>query len=217
MKLPVTLATPVSTLVLIGGGEFSFGETREIDELLLSRIVPERRMVAFLPTASGSGEYATHFGIHDHDAELASGGRDAIDEEVAFYRRTIDELTSIDATELSGERALDRDLAIHQARLGLFWLTEYRPWAGSSGGAEHVGEALFPLFTRDFAPLQDRLASMAGRLEAAPRFLLETRERVTDPVQLWTEIDIQSTEQLPGFLDTILAAARSFHALSLRT
>ena len=73
-------------------------------------------------------EYATHFGIHDHDADLASGGRDAIDEEVAFYRRTIDELTPIDASELSGERALDRDLAIHQARLGIFWRTEYRPW-----------------------------------------------------------------------------------------
>jgi uncharacterized protein (DUF885 family) len=154
-------------------------------------------------------EYATFFGIHDHDADLSSGGRDAVDEEITFYRRTIDEMSAIDPTELSSERALDRDLAIHQARLGLFWLTEYRPWAGSSGGAEHIGEALFPLFTRDFAPLPDRLASMAGRLEAAPRFLRETRERVTDPVRLWTEIDLESTAQLPGFLDTILAAARS--------
>lgn len=154
-------------------------------------------------------EYATFFGIHDHDAELASGGRDAIDDEVAFYRRTIDELTTIDPTDLSGERALDRDLAIHQARLGLFWLTEHKPWAGSSGGAEHIGEALFPLFTRDFAPLEDRLASIAGRLEAAPRYLSETRERVTDPVPLWTQIDLESTEQLPAFLDTIVAAARS--------
>jgi cyanophycinase-like exopeptidase len=64
MKLPVTLATPISTLVLIGGGEFSFGDTREIDEILLSRIVPERRTVAFLPTASGSAEYASHFGAY---------------------------------------------------------------------------------------------------------------------------------------------------------
>jgi uncharacterized protein (DUF885 family) len=154
-------------------------------------------------------EYATHFGIHDHDADLASGGRDAIDEEAAFYRRTIDELARVDAGELSGERALDRDLAIHQARLGLFWLTEYRPWAGSSRGAEHVGEALFPLFTRDFAPLAERLASIAGRLEGAPAYLRQTRERVTDPVRLWTEIDLESTEQLPGFLDTIVAAAHT--------
>lgn len=154
-------------------------------------------------------ESATFLGIHDHDGELSPGGRDAIDDEVSFYRRTIDELSGIDPGELSSERALDRDLAIHQARLGLFWLTEYRPWTGSSGGAEHIGEALFPLFTRDFAPLGERLGNIAGRLEAAPRFLAETRERVTDPVRVWTEIDLQSTEQLPGFLDTIVAAARS--------
>ncbi|HEX7807433.1 MAG TPA: Type 1 glutamine amidotransferase-like domain-containing protein [Thermoanaerobaculia bacterium] len=62
MKLSLRLATPISTLMLIGGGEFSFGETRELDELWLSRMLPERRTVAFLPTASGSAEYAVHFG-----------------------------------------------------------------------------------------------------------------------------------------------------------
>jgi cyanophycinase-like exopeptidase len=62
MTLSVKLAVPVSTLALIGGGEFSFGETREIDELLLQRMPRERRTIAFLPTASGSAEYATHFG-----------------------------------------------------------------------------------------------------------------------------------------------------------
>jgi uncharacterized protein (DUF885 family) len=154
-----------------------------------------------------SPEIATFLGLHEHDGELASGGRDAVDEEVALYRRAIDELSGIDAGELTPERALDRDLAIHQARLGIFWLTEYRPWAGTSDGAEHIGEALFPLFTRDFAPLAVRLESIASRLERAPAFLLERRERVTDPVKLWIEIDLESTEHLPAFLDTIVAAA----------
>jgi uncharacterized protein (DUF885 family) len=152
-------------------------------------------------------EAATFFGLHDRDGELSSGGRDAVDEEVAFFERTIEELSAIDAGELSAERALDRDLAIHQARLGRFWLTEYRPWAGSSEGAGDIGEALFPLFTRDFAPLAQRLESIASRLEKAPGRLLATRERVTDPVRLWVEIDLQTTEQLPGFLDLIQAAA----------
>jgi uncharacterized protein (DUF885 family) len=154
-------------------------------------------------------ETATFLGIHDHDGELSSGGRDAIDEEIGFFRRTIDELTAVDPGELTPERALDRDLAIHQARLGLHWQTEYRRWAGSSEGASHVGEALFPLFTRDFAPLAERMESIGSRLEAVPRFLVQTRERVTSPVRLWTEIDIESTRRLPGFLDTILAAARA--------
>ena len=154
-------------------------------------------------------ETATYLGLHGTDDQLSPGGRDAIDEEISFYRRTIDELSAIDTDELSPDRALDRDLAVHQARLAHFWLTEHRTWAGSSGGAEHIGEALFPLFTSDFAPLQQRLESIAARLEKAPQLLAETRERVTEPVRLWTEIDIESTRQMPGFLDTILAAARS--------
>jgi uncharacterized protein (DUF885 family) len=154
-----------------------------------------------------SPEIATFLGLHDHDGDLSSGGRDAVDEEVALYRRAIDELSSMDGAELTPERSLDRDLAIHQARLGIFWQTEYRPWAGTSDAAENIGEALFPLFTRDFAPLAVRLESIASRLEKAPTFILERRERVTDPVKLWTEIDLESTEQLPAFLDTIVAAA----------
>ena len=60
--LQVRLAFPLHLLVLIGGGEFSFGETREIDEFLLRSLPAERRTVAFLPTASGSADYATHLG-----------------------------------------------------------------------------------------------------------------------------------------------------------
>lgn len=64
--LRVDLAVPAQLLVLIGGGEFSFGETREIDEFLLRSMPADRRMVAFIPAASGSAEYATHFGKYLH-------------------------------------------------------------------------------------------------------------------------------------------------------
>jgi cyanophycinase-like exopeptidase len=67
--LALSLATPVQLLVLIGGGEFSFGETRAIDEYLLSHMPPDRRTIAFLPTASGSPEYATHIGKYFHEID----------------------------------------------------------------------------------------------------------------------------------------------------
>jgi cyanophycinase-like exopeptidase len=66
-SLNLELAVPVTTLVLIGGGEFSFGETREIDEFLLSQLPPDRRTIAFVPTASGSAEYAQHLGKYFRD------------------------------------------------------------------------------------------------------------------------------------------------------
>ena len=62
MKLALQLGVQVRTLALIGGGEFSFGDTREIDAQLLARMPADRRTIAFLPTASGSAEYAQHIG-----------------------------------------------------------------------------------------------------------------------------------------------------------
>jgi len=60
--LNVNLTIPAQLLVLIGGGEFSFGETREVDEFLLRSMPADRRTVAFIPAASGSAEYAVHLG-----------------------------------------------------------------------------------------------------------------------------------------------------------
>ncbi len=60
--LNLTLSVPVHLLVLIGGGEFSFGETREIDEFLVRNMPADRPTIAFLPTASGSPEYGAHLG-----------------------------------------------------------------------------------------------------------------------------------------------------------
>jgi uncharacterized protein (DUF885 family) len=75
--------------------------------------------------------------------------------------------------------------------------------------SEDLGDALFPLLTREFAPLTDRMASIASRLEATPRFLAERRNRLTAPVRLWAQIDVESTRRLPAFLDAILAVAHS--------
>lgn len=68
-SLQLSLAVPAGRFVLIGGGEFSFGETREIDQYLLSQMPPDRRTVAFLPTASGSPEYALHIGRYFRDLD----------------------------------------------------------------------------------------------------------------------------------------------------
>lgn len=50
-------------VVLIGGGEFSRGQTREVDEYILGLVSGAPR-IAFLPTASGSSEYARHYGSY---------------------------------------------------------------------------------------------------------------------------------------------------------
>ncbi len=154
-------------------------------------------------------ETATFLGVHEHDGRLSGASRDAVEERIAFWRATAAEMDRVDPGQLSPSRALDRDLLIHECRLELHELTVRRSWAGRSDAAETIGDALFPLFSRDFAPLPERIERIAERLEAAPRLLEETRSRVTNPVELWLRIDLEGGASLPGFLDTILSAARA--------
>jgi cyanophycinase-like exopeptidase len=49
-------------LALLGGGEFTFGETLDADRAWLDKTPPGP--IGFLPAASGSPEYAQHLGIY---------------------------------------------------------------------------------------------------------------------------------------------------------
>ncbi len=52
--------------MLIGGGEFSFGETEEVDAAWVAKTPPGP--VGFLPAASGSTEYGGHFAAYLREA-----------------------------------------------------------------------------------------------------------------------------------------------------
>jgi uncharacterized protein (DUF885 family) len=157
-------------------------------------------------------ELGTYHGIHEHDHRLSGGTREQVEAEIAFHRSAIGEMERFASDDLSVDRALDRDLLVHEARLYLHELEERRGWRAASNAAQHIGDALFPIFTRDYAPLAERLEALTARLEGAPRYLAESRTRVDEPVRIWAEIDIESTEALPAFLDSIQAAARSERA-----
>lgn len=88
-------------LVLIGGGEFTFGETVEADRAWMEKVGPGA--VAFLPTASGSTEYGEFF-----TAYLKEGFERAVDV-VPIYRKrdarrgkNLERLDSAAATYLGG-------------------------------------------------------------------------------------------------------------------
>lgn len=61
---PLVIERPAGEgwLALVGGGEFSFGETEEADEAWLAHTQPGP--IGFLPTASGSDDYGRHFAVY---------------------------------------------------------------------------------------------------------------------------------------------------------
>jgi uncharacterized protein (DUF885 family) len=151
--------------------------------------------------------YATYLGIHDADDRLDDATRDAIVGELADSHSTLRELVGLDPAGLSESVRLERELAIHNARRSLFDAEVHRVWERRSTAMDQVGDALFSIFARDFAPLGERLGSLTSRLEAIPALLDQHWTRATAPqVRLWQELEIDSGEQIPFLFEEIKVA-----------
>lgn len=161
-----------------------------------------RRLVRDNPTM------ATWLGIHSEDGRLGDGSGDAVYQQLADDRAHLAAVEALDPAGLSAAARFERDLELHNVRRAIFDLDAIRIWERRSTALDTVGDALFLLFARDFAPLGERLDSIATRLEAVPAFLDQSRTRaVGRQVRLWQGMEIEAADDLPGFLDEILAAA----------
>ena len=150
----------------------------------------------------------TWVGIHTEDSRLGDGSRDAVLGELAAEKEHLSRVEVLDPAGLSRSARFERDLEVHNLRRAIFDTDVVRTWERRSTALDTIGDSLFLIFARDFAPLPERLISIAGRLEAAPAFLDESRTRAAVPqVRLWQKLEIETAGDLPAFLDEILAAA----------
>ena len=161
-----------------------------------------RRVVEEEPT------WATYLGIHAWDDRLPDPSRERLLGDAAADRAHVAALEAMDPAGLSPEARFERDLELQHVRLRIFRIDSLRIWERRSTGVSALGDSLFPLFTRDFAPLPERLSMIAARLEQAPAFLRGHRSRAVVPqVAPWLEIELRASQSSPQFLDEILAAA----------
>jgi len=157
---------------------------------------------------------ATSIGDHRHDGrwpDLTAEGRRA---RLAFIERWDAAFGAVARTDLSSDEAVDRDLVLQELDEMRFSETELRDDAWDPLTWVYLlGDGLFPLLAREYAPLADRLASVAQRLEAMEAVTDAARDTLVGagpgrPVgRFQTETAL---EQLPGVVDLIdeaLAAA----------
>ena len=69
---------------------------------------------------------------------------------------------------LSPATAFERELALFGVRRARFDAEVHRAWERRARAADEIGDALFLLFARHFAPLPERLEAITERLVAAP-------------------------------------------------
>jgi uncharacterized protein (DUF885 family) len=150
---------------------------------------------------------ATYVGLHQSDDRLDDATRDNVVQEIADAHRVERDLEAIDPNELSDSVRFEREIALHNVRRELFNVEVHRVWERRSTAMDAVGDGLFSIFARDFAPLKERLASLTSRLEAVPAFLEQHKTRATAPqVRLWQELEIEAGGEMPALFGEIKAA-----------
>jgi uncharacterized protein (DUF885 family) len=119
-------------------------------------------------------EEATYLGDHRYDDRLSEAGPAAREDERRAVSAFLDRLVTLDSDGLSPTNAIDADLLAESFRQRLFELDRLRQheWDPLVG---NPADAIYPLLAREFAPAEDRLRSVAGRLSAVPRFLEAVR------------------------------------------
>lgn len=151
---------------------------------------------------------ATALGIHEYDHRLPEASRKALEQQADRTRQFRERVQGVDPSSLSPSGRIDREVAIYRAGLNEFDFEARQMWERRPRAPETLGSSLYLLLVRDFAPLAERMGAIAARLEAAPRFLSESRSLVTRPVRMWCVAARASADRLEPLLKLIVTTAR---------
>jgi uncharacterized protein (DUF885 family) len=149
---------------------------------------------------------ATYVGIHKYDHLLPNVSREQILKDIETMENFHARLKSIDSSKLSGENKHDYTIADMFLQYYVFWTKEIRFWEKNPDYVTNVGDGLFPLFTRTFAPVEERAKNIAARLKATEKMLEQAKTCVLKPVKLWTEIAIETCQRTEPFIDLVVTS-----------
>ncbi|AUX25055.1 hypothetical protein SOCEGT47_055980 [Sorangium cellulosum] len=141
---------------------------------------------------------ATEAGDHRHDAAWP----DVTEQGEAARRRTIaDALSALEAVpreKLGVQSRVDADMIENQLRSWLFGIDELRELSWNPMVYTGlIGDGLDPLITRNFAPLEDRMRSLGGRLSGIPAIVAAAKARLREaPPRIHTETAIGQNKGL---------------------
>jgi uncharacterized protein (DUF885 family) len=172
-------------------------------------------------------EYATGLGDHRYDGKLNDRSMAGIGVQTKVAREYLDRLSKIDSGTLSEVNAIDYSILKLNLERMIFENEELKEHEWNPL-YYNMGNAIYSLVARDFAPLNERLGSVKSRLEGVPAVVGAAKANLKNPPKVFTETAILQNkgnvalirEELSQFvaeagMEQELAAARESAARAL--
>jgi uncharacterized protein (DUF885 family) len=149
---------------------------------------------------------STRIGEHKHDAKWPDWSEAGQTGERERLKRTQAELARLHRDHLSPTARVDAAILDNRIAYRLFALDELRPAVVQpTAWTELIGDGLDPLVTREFAPLEERLVSLRGRLLGIPAVVAAAKARLGGSSRIHAETAIAQNAGLIALCKTGLA------------
>jgi uncharacterized protein (DUF885 family) len=156
--------------------------------------------------------FASFMGLHDpYDYMLPNGDTARFLENHKILEDCVNRMEkTVEYDSLNDANKVDWRVLEDALEFSKFDLNEVRSFERNPDAFDEVGGVFFAMITRDYAPLEKRVDAIVARLEKLPKYLEEFRSRFekSKPVRLWTEVAIESAQQIPGLFQFIVAASK---------
>jgi uncharacterized protein (DUF885 family) len=149
---------------------------------------------------------ATFLGEHGYDDRLGDPTVAGTQRRRAQLTALITQLDELPADQLDIADRVDRDILRTAAQSELLALTDLDE-ASWNPMLHNPGQALHWLLSRNFAPLPQRLSSVAARLRAVPDYLEAARGRLTDLSKVHVETAIGQLDGTIALIESEIPAA----------
>jgi uncharacterized protein (DUF885 family) len=137
--------------------------------------------------------WATQLGNHDHDGELPDYSRGTRETWADLNRAYLDSLSALRPRKLAAQDRIDHEILSERIEAALF-AHEVLDEPSWNPLLYNPGDAIYALLARDFAPLPQRLRSVARRLEKIPALLETARVNLADPPAVFTRTAISQNQ-----------------------
>lgn len=153
-----------------------------------------------------------YIGLHEYDGQMPDLSQQGIETYLATARQQLTDLNSLDQTVLNDQEKFDLEMLLHNLELGIFNMAEMRYW--ETNPLFYAGDlALFSYLSRDYAPLEERVAALNEQQKQIPAFLQIARENLKPPfARPLLEVSIMAFEGEIKFRQTeVQTLSRSPH------
>ncbi|MBD0372415.1 MAG: DUF885 domain-containing protein [Pyrinomonadaceae bacterium] len=138
-------------------------------------------------------ERATQLGDHRYDSRLNDYSLEGVRRSRSFTEEYLKELEAIPSSRLSRANSIDYRIMRSRLQYNLFQLDVLREYEWNPL-RYNIGNAIYELLARDFAPLKVRLRSAKGRLVGVPAVVEAAKANLKNPPRIFTETAISQNK-----------------------